>query len=430
MTGRKLIGYRIFLILAAPILGVVFAFRWLIGKETLAGLRERLGSDAPLNKTSETLWVHGASLGEMTAARPMMNALCKENANLQIIATVNTYTARDMIRNWNAPNISVQMAPLDYSFCVRRFCDHWSPTAAITLENEIWPNRLLTLAERGIPVFAIGARMSAKSAKNWAKFTGMTARVLNTIHVLAPLDRSNGARFASLGLPQERISPPLNLKASVVLDSPDAQMLKQFQGIFLRSETILAASTHDEDEDLILEAFQQAHRKDPKLKLIIAPRHPNRIDAVADKLDRRKMSFVRRDAASAPPEPCQVLLAGTVGEMPLWYSLAGTTVICGTFGTRGGHTPVEPVQFESTVVHGPDTSNQVDAFEALAAADAAIKVTTAKDLAAVFLQDDDEETIAERRTRAKTAMNEMRMALSDDTAIRNQILQNFAEQSL
>ncbi|MGJ8586069.1 MAG: 3-deoxy-D-manno-octulosonic acid transferase [Marinosulfonomonas sp.] len=421
MTGRKLIGYRIFLILAAPVLGVVFAARWLIGKETGAGLLERIGRGSTPAEPGKALWVHGASLGEMTAARPMLMALCEENSDLQVIATVNTYTAREMIQNWNDPRISAQIAPLDYSICVHRFCRRWSPSVAITLENEIWPNRLLMLRKLGVPVFALGARMSAKSAKNWAKFPGMTARVLGAVHVLAPLDRSNGARFASLGLPQDRILSPLNLKASVVLVSPDAQVLKRFQSIFLRSETILAASTHDEDEDLIFDAYQHAHRENPNLKLIIAPRHPNRTGAVAEKLKRRQIPFVRRDTASAPPEPCQVLLAGTVGEMPLWYRLAGTTVICGTFGTRGGHTPVEPVQFESTVIHGPDISNQTDAFNALAQTDAAIEVTTAKELEHVLLRQENEAIINKRRERATAAMNHMRKALSDDTALRGQI---------
>lgn len=413
--------YRIILILGAPVVAMAMLIRLMLGKETRAGLRERLGRGgaphAATRKTCGIIWLHGASLGEMTAARPLIDALTDQIDDLHIIVTVNTYTARKMVRNWDDPAISVQMAPLDYPGILRRFLESWAPGGALTLENEIWPMRILACNARQIPVLVVGGRMSARSARRWARLPGLSTRIMASISMVAPLDAANGDRFRQLGLPADRLAQPISLKSAVRLPDPDTSELAQLQSVFQRDKTILAASTHHEDEDLILSAFAKARAITPDLKLIVALRHPHRSDDVAQKISKHGLDFEKRSAGTVPAPGIPVFLADTIGEMQLWYALAGTTIIGGTFAARGGHTPVEPVQFGSVVVHGPDVANHAAAFAALHQSDAAMMVNSPSDLAAVFARAGGGPGNSDISRRATKAIDALRHMQADPSAI-------------
>lgn len=405
--------YTVIFYLLSPGLWLVLLARLLTGKETWRGVKERLGlSQAPQN-AHRAIWVHGASLGEITAARPLITQLCDLAWDLHVIVTVNTYTARAMVLGWNDPKISVQMAPLEFPGALTRFCDTWAPKLAITLENEIWPKRLATCQDRDIPVLALAARISESSARKWLYLPTFAQHVFAAITAVAPMDGANAARFQRLGVPSDKILPPLNLKSSVELAPPDARDLAAFQSIYPYDRTVLAASTHDEDEELILSAFQIARTKLPDLKLIIAVRHPHRCDAVAIKIADQALPFLTRRNRSHPPQSTPILLAGTLGEMPLWYSLAKATIIGGTFGKRGGHTPIEPVQFGSSVIHGPDVANQQKAFDVLTSNNAAICVETAENLADAIVSALKNESHAAERARARGSIARLRTEMSD-----------------
>lgn len=405
--GRKLLIYRIILLVISPFVVIKMLVALLRGRETRGGLLERLGHGKQPDNTNLLIWIHGASLGELTSARPLIDTLLTRSPDLQILTTSNTYTAREMVKGWNHPRIIARLAPFDTPRVVARFLKKYAPVAAITLENELWPIRTLHCANSSIPVMVIGGRMSRKSALIWARFPKITHRVMANINSLAPLDEANATRFVKLGLPQDHLRAQANLKASVVLSNPDPDELEQLSTIFSRATTILAASTHDGEEDLILRAFKIIYAEMPEAHLILAPRHPNRGDEVAQLIDAQGLTFSRRSEGGEINIRNAVYLADTVGEMPLWYSLASITVVGGSFVQKGGHTPFEPVQFDSIVLHGPDISNHQDAYTALTDNQAAYMADNAENLAQfleVLLNTDQQFIITERATQALAAI--------------------------
>ncbi len=364
--------YRFLLSLAAPVL--------LIRAALSGGLRERLGHGGPdAARRGRVLWLHGASNGELTAARPLIDALLAHDPAIALIVTCNSATGRALVDGWNLPRVSVRFAPLDLRIALRRFIATWQPEALIVVENELWPNRMQVMRALHRPVILVSARMSPRSARRWQKLPGLAAQVLGAIRYLSAQDSASAARFAELGLPSDRIGPALNLKS---LTEPPADIdtaaLKALQGVYARADTVLAASTHEGEERVILRGYAQALSERPGLRLILAPRHPRRRDELVALLEQRRLNFAVRSRGEMPGPDTHVYLADTLGEMPLWYSLAGISFVGGSLVPRGGHTPFEPVALGSALLHGPHLENFAETYAALQAGGGAILVQDAE----------------------------------------------------
>ena len=326
-------------------------------------LRERLVMDAL--PAAADIWVHGASVGELTSARAVIEDLAR---NFTVLVTTNTETARQMVTGWG---LSARLAPMDLPGALARFLDAVQPRLQITVEGEFWPLRSQGLAARGIPQATIGARMSARSARNWNRFPRIIRPILTRIEALSAQDASSEERLLQLGLRPAALLPRLDLK----LLGPAA--IRPPEDSEARDMTLLAASTHEGEEQAVLDAFVTARKRHPALRLILAIRHPKRGDEVAALIAARGLPVARRSQGA---EDGTVLLADTLGEMARWYAAAGLCFVGGSLADRGGHTPWEPAAYSCAILYGPHVSNFADGYDALTQAGAARQVD-ADDLA-------------------------------------------------
>lgn len=322
-------------------------------------LRDRLVLDqAPANAD---IWVHGASVGELTSGRPMIEALASE---FSIQVTTNSVTGRDMVAGWGLP---ARLAPLDMPGSLSRFLDAVQPRLALTIEGEFWPLRSRILAERGIAQAMIGARMSERSAAKWQRLRGVISPMLRRIAALSAQDSGSEARLRNLGLPETAILPQLDLK----LLSP-AQVVPPVDDP-ARDLVVLAASTHEGEDAIILDSWLAARAVHPGLRLILAPRHPQRGDDIAGLIAARGLDVRRRSEGT---EDAPILLADTLGEMPHWYAKAGICLVGGSLTDNGGHTPWEPAAYRCAILHGPHVSNHAESYAALAVSGGAVAVAS------------------------------------------------------
>lgn len=335
-----------------------------------AALAARLGRARP-GRQAPHLWLHGASNGELASARPVVEALLDRHPDLHILITANTITGVELAQSWSQPRISARLAPLDLARATRRLRRAWQVSAHVTLESELWPNRLIQSAASGQPTLVLGARLTEGTARFWRRLGGAAQRALASVDWLSPQDTATGERLLALGLPPERLGPVVNLKALYRPD-PARQPGPALRAAYPRTHTWLAASTHAPEEEIVLLAHARALRSNPDLRLILAPRHPRRADEVAAMIRQTGLPFERYSDTKAPTAP--ILLADTMGDMPLWYALAGSVFVGGSLSDRGGHTPYEPAYFGCAILHGPDTGNFTDAYNTLHAADAALGV--------------------------------------------------------
>lgn len=320
-------------------------------------LAERLGF-GPAPGPGLRLWVHAASVGEVASARWVIEAVLAARPGLQLLVTTNTATGRERVRSWALPGVVAVLAPFDSAGAAGRVLDRWRPQALVIVENELWPARLRAADNRGVPVMVIGARMSARSARRWGWLNGLVRAMMARIDWLSAQDDESLARLCTLGLRPEAAGPTMALKSMGRAETA----APPFPAPAAREATLLAASTHEGEEALVLEAFLQA----PGFAhLILAPRHPRRGDEVAALLAARGVSFARRSRGEVPAPETRVHLADTLGEMDHWYAMAGATVIGGSFAPKGGHTPWEPARHGSAILHGPSLHNFAAPFAAL-----------------------------------------------------------------
>ncbi|MFP7673765.1 3-deoxy-D-manno-octulosonic acid transferase [Marivita sp. S0852] len=335
-------------------------------------LGDRLGRSGPKDGVAR-LWIHAASNGELGSVKPVIDALIADGWH--VLITVNTPSARDMAIRWALPHTDIRLAPVDLPHVVQRMFRAWTVTAYITVETDVWPQRILTCPG---PVLVLGGRLTERSAKGWARFAALTARVLDRVDYLSAQDAASQTRFRKLGLRDAATGPVFDLKA--LYTPPEMPVPADLEDQFDRHSTWLAASTHAGEEAVILDAHKRARDSVPQLKLILAPRHPKRGDDIADLIEASGLSYARRSKGT-PPDTADVYLADTFGEMPIWYQLAGTTFIAGSLSDRGGHTPYEPAAFASALLHGPDVHNFRAAYGRLQDHDAAIMISSADALA-------------------------------------------------
>ena len=338
------------------LVGTLFRARLELGGDE--ALRQRMCLDGPIREAR--FWIHGASVGELTSARQIIEGLQRSDS---VLVTSNTETARAMVESWG---IDARLAPLDIAGALDRFLDQVRPKAQITVEGEYWPLRSAELARRGTPQAMIGARMSQRSAARWARLPNLIRPMLERLSLLSAQDADSEARLIDLGAREGALLPVQQLKllGPAEVTPPDNSAL--------RDRTVLAASTHEGEEAVVLDAFLALRRTGPESRLILAIRHPQRGNEVAALIAARGLPFARR---SLGEDSADIILVDTLGEMGRWYDLAGICLVGGSLTDRGGHTPWEPAAHRCAILHGPHVQNAAESYADLDRAGAAQQVS-------------------------------------------------------
>lgn len=366
--------YRSAISLIAPVLAGALALRSLRGKEPTDAFKERMGHCPQSERT--TIWIHGASNGELKSARPLIEELRSARPDLGVTVTTNTVSGRDMVRGWELAEVSAFCAPLDLRIPTKRLLAKRRVVALLSLENELWPNRLVTTSEQGIPVCLVAAKVSRKSAKIWKRLPSLRRAMFQSLSFLAPQDRGSRNRFLALGVREDQMAPIIELKSLYKADPIAPPALPR-----PRSEIWLAASSHEGEEDIVLNALDALRQKGDAPLLILAPRHPKRATEIVELLKTKGFCYAQRSLGQQPDPSTEVYLADTMGEMPMWYKSASVTFVAGSFADKGGHTPFEPAAYNTAILHGPSTSNFRRIYRELDAVGGAILVPTPSDLA-------------------------------------------------
>ncbi len=380
MTSPALAAYMLASRLADPLALPILRRRMGRGKEDAARLTERLGRAGLPRPAGRLVWLHGASVGEATSALPLIAAL-RGQVDAAILLTTGTVTSARRMAGALPPGALHQFVPVDTHRAVRRFLDHWRPDLAVWIESELWPRLVLETARRGVPMALVNARLSAVSFRRWRRLPAMARRLLGSFRAILAQDGETVGRLAALGA-EARFAG--NLKALVTVPDCDADDLCAIRGALGRRPVWLAASTHAGEEAGVL-AAQAALARDGRLRrplLILAPRHPERGDEVARLVSGAGLADLRRSAGGLPGGETDVWLADTLGEMGLWYRLAPVSFVGGSLVPAGGHTPFEPVQLGSAVLHGPHVANFAPAYAALDGGGGAVAVEDAATLSA------------------------------------------------
>ncbi len=352
--------------LAEPLAPGVLRRRADRGKEDPARIGERLGRAAVARPPGPLVWLHGVSVGESLSLLPLAEALARPG--LTLLLTSGTRTSAELLAKRLPPGAIHQYAPIDAPGAVRRFLDHWRPDVGIQVESELWPNLILGAKARGAKLALVSARMTQASADGWARAPGAARALLSAFDLVLPQDAETEVRLHGLGA---STGPRLNLKnlgSPLPADPAELQRLKAAIG---DRQVVLAASTHPGEEEI----FARAAACSGAL-LIVAPRHPDRGEAVAALLRRMGLSVARRAAGEPLTADTSAYVADTLGEMGLLFRACDVAVMGGSFVPGvGGHNPLEPARLGVPILTGPDVFNAAATYDEMFERVAAIRCT-------------------------------------------------------
>jgi 3-deoxy-D-manno-octulosonic-acid transferase len=373
---------------AAPIAFAVVLWRGLRDRSYWQGLAERFGFGRPLPNPS--IWLHAVSLGEMSAAAPLVRALHSRYPRLALAVTAATPAGRARAQALFAEFAVVRFLPYDTPGSVRRFLERIRPRIAIIMETELWPNLFHECERRHVPVVLASARLSAKSVSRYRRLGGLFAGVFTRSVAVAAQSVEDAERFKSIGASADQTHVIGNVKFDVGRDAGIIESGKMLRAAYGARPVWVAGSTHAGEEEQVLEAHAllQAHRPDSLLLLV--PRHKDRFAAVADLLARRRVKFARRSdmarsaTGAGSPLDTQVLLVDTIGELAAFYASADVAFVGGSLVPIGGHNLLEPAALGLPVLTGPSHFNSQEIALLLLRRGAALQVADPKELAAVL----------------------------------------------
>ena len=381
--GPSLKIYRAFTQLAAPIAPLILAWRTRRGKEELDRRPERYGLSSAARPAGFLAWFHAASVGEANAALPVIDSIAADHPEVRLLLTTATVTSAKLARTRLPKGAVHQYVPLDNQGYVQRFLHHWRPDLAVLVESEIWPNLVLETKAQGIPLVLINGRMSTPSFQRWRRRPGMSRPLFSSFDlVLAQNDRL-AERFTQLGV--TRALDIGNLKADAPPPPADLPGKRRLAAALSGRTVLLAASTHQGEEDMVAAAHLKMKPEQADLLTIIVPRHPERGPLIAEKLRAAGLSACLRSEGRLPEPGTDIYIADTIGELGLFYALAPVAFIGGSLVPRGGQNPVEAIKLGAAVLTGPNWQNFRDSYTELLKAGGCNEATDAASLAVAAL---------------------------------------------
>jgi 3-deoxy-D-manno-octulosonic-acid transferase len=354
------IYYTLFIILALPL---IFA-RLLLRSAKLPAYRvrllERLGVYSKPISNPNGIWIHAVSVGEVVAAVPLIKALQSKYTTMPITVTTMTPTGAQRVQQMLGNTVTHVYMPYDIPWCIAGFIKKVQPLCLIIMETELWPNLLNTCKSRSIPVIIANARLSDRSFPRYMRFRWFLKQMLHDITYVATQSPLDTQRFIQLGLDANKITTVGNLKFDVLVDDRQLQAGKVLKANVGTRLILVAASTHEGEEQQILQSFKQIQQNYPDCLLILIPRHPDRFNRVAEILTQQQVNFIRRSSGAQCSSDTAVLLGDTMGELYMYYAAADVAFVGGSLMPIGGHNLLEPAAIGVPCITGPNLENFKD----------------------------------------------------------------------
>lgn len=357
-----------------------------------AHLRDHLtrrGIAAPPAREGDApcVWIHGVSVGEVTAASSLVDRLAAQRPDLDVVVSSSTRLGFEAARQRH-PDRVVISAPLDIGALVRRSLLRIRPDLIVIVEHDLWPNFLRHARAAEIPVAVVNARMSARSFRGYRRLSRVFPWPPRDLAAVCVQDEESRERFVRLGFPAERLELTGNLKFDT--PPPDGtEGVREELGYAPQDWILVAASTHEGEEEAVLDVLVRLRRLDPSARLIVAPRRIERADRVAERIRARGLSLRRRSEPAGSvgsTELPDVLLLDTLGELARICAAGSAVFVGGSLVDVGGHSVIEPASLGRAVLIGPHHQNTRSVVRDFLERDAILVVDGTEQLADAVLE--------------------------------------------
>ncbi|VBB69814.1 Lipid IVA 3-deoxy-D-manno-octulosonic acid transferase [often with also] [invertebrate metagenome] len=385
--------YRVLTTSCGVIIYGYLAWRLWHGKEELTRLGERLGQPGQLRPPGPLLWLHAASVGESLSVLPLIDKILRRQSFFSVLMTTGSVSSALLVTERLPTRAYHQYMPMDRAVFLRRFLDYWRPTLVLWTESEFWPNAILEIRRRAVPLVLVNGRISEHSFRRWQKWPQGIGPMLAAFDLCLGQTLQDCDRLSVLGA--TRTDYVGNLKFAAPPLPADTEALARMQRQLAGRPVWLAASTHAGEESAAGRIHQKLITYHPRLLTIVAPRHPSRGTAIAAELAATGLQVTRRSVGESVPSVSGVYLVDTIGELGLFFRVAPVVFMGKSLFGSGGQNPLEPARLGCAILFGPHMDNFADIAARMVAAGTARTVSDEVHLGAEV-----ETLLADRRTRA------------------------------
>ncbi|MDQ2065784.1 glycosyltransferase N-terminal domain-containing protein [Xinfangfangia sp. CPCC 101601] len=372
--GSGQLAFYLGLVRALPLIApAVLRRRVKRGKEDPKRWREKLGEASVPRPEGRLIWLHAVGLGEVLALRGLIGALAAEAPDLSFLVTSTARSSGQVMGANLPPRTTHQFLPLDAPRYLRRFLAHWRPDLSIWAEQDLWPAAVVEADRAGIPLALVNARMNDRAFASRARAKSLYGNLFRRFRLIAAQDATTARNLTALGAKDPQVTGSLKAAAPALGVDPAAlaAMTKALAGRPLW----LLASSHPEDEAVALAAHRNHLKTQANALLVIVPRDPPRGPQIAETGGSLGLSTTLQSQTPKPSASTQVHIADAFGQLGLWYRLAPTALIGGSFSAIEGHNPWEAAALNTAILHGPHTANFSADYSSLDGAGAALAVS-------------------------------------------------------
>ncbi|MDG1287342.1 MAG: 3-deoxy-D-manno-octulosonic acid transferase [Rickettsiales bacterium] len=347
--------YRLASWAATPLLPLWLRFRVHKGKEDPLRYQEKLGRIAMSRPEGKLIWIHASSVGESLSVLPLIEEISKRKPGVKLLVTTGTKTSAHLLENKLPDNAIHQYAPIDSPRAIGKFLKHWQPALALFIESEIWPNLITLTHKTGCDMRLINARMSRRSFERWKKFPAGIIPLLDCFEAIYPQNTKSADHFRELGA--QGIKHLGNLKYDAPPLPADSKAAGEVISAVRGRPLWLAASTHAGEETMAGNVHRILREIHEDLLTIIVPRHNTRGENIATELRAMGLKVACRSKKDPITSETDIYLADSMGELGIFYRIAGIVFIGGSLIPHGGQNPLEAARLDCAIILGPHMDN-------------------------------------------------------------------------
>ena len=341
---------------------IIILFRIIYGKEDPKRFVEKFCVYKKIPQIKKTVWIHGASLGEILSIIPIVKELEKNKKITKILITSSTTSSAHTISKYKFKKTIHRFFPIDVNFITVKFIKIWNPQVAIFVDSEIWPNMYKNLHNNKIPIILLNARLTKKSFYRWKNFPNFSKNIFSKISLSLPQNLETKKFLKILGA--KKIKMPGNLKYFGKKEANLINVIK-LKDKFKKKDIWCAASTHQNEEMFIGKVHKKLKLKNKNLLTIIIPRHINRTESIINDLKNLNLNIARHSLSKNIKKDTEIYLVDTYGEASNFYKISKITFVGGSLVPHGGQNPLEPARDGNYILHGPYVDNFKETYSML-----------------------------------------------------------------
>ncbi len=372
-----IIIYRCLINLVFLFSPLILFIRLLINKEHKLRYTEKLCFFSKNRGKGKLLWFHGASVGEIQSIIPLVEKFEKRGDINKVLITSNTLSSSKIIEKLRFKKVIHQFFPIDTNFHSKKFLNFWKPDAAFFIDSEIWPNMIINLERKKIPISIINARLTKKSYKRWKYFSSFSTYIFSKINLCLSSSNVSTKFLKKLGVKNIKYFGNLKFAQSETYKHVNLKKLKKF---IKTRKTWCASSTHYSEEKFCGLVHKQLKKKFKNILTIIIPRHVDRTGSIKDELNELGLNIHLFESNNKINKDTDIIIVNSYGKSKSIYNICSNVFLGGSLINHGGQNPLEATRYNCNILHGPNVGNFQEIYNFLQKLNLSFKINKSSQL--------------------------------------------------